>query len=77
MVNCSAIGCTNRSAQFPDREVVFHKLPRQNKSLRQQWLSNIRREGTLPKDISIAICSTHFKEACYKRDFQAATVLLS
>ena len=32
MVNCSAMGCTNRSGEFPNREIIFHQLPNQKKS---------------------------------------------
>ena len=61
MVNCSAIGCTNRSADQP--EISFHQVPteKKNKSLRKHWLHNIRRAGELPKDTSFFICSTHFE----------------
>ena len=58
MVNCSAIGCTNRSADQP--EISFHQVPteKKNKSLRKHWLHNIRRAGELPKDTGFFICST-------------------
>ena len=50
MMSCSAIGCINRSSQSSSSEVSFHKIPSLKKvSLRQQWLTNIRREGPLPK----------------------------
>ena len=70
MVNCSAIGCTNRSADHP--ELSFHQIPseKKNKSLRKQWLHNIRRAGDLPKDTSFFICSAHFEPHCFKRDLQ-------
>lgn len=71
MVNCSAIGCANRSAQFPNHEVTFHRLPNEkHKELRQLWLNNIRRKEPLPKDVSLRICSVHFEESCYERDLQ-------
>lgn len=78
MVNCSAIGCANRSNQTGDKEIVFHRLPNKtnNTHLRQQWLNNIRREGTLPKDISFYICSDHFEESCYERDLQVVNFII-
>ena len=69
MVNCAAFGCTNRSTSRPD--LSFHKIPSvKNKVLRQKWLHNIRRTGNLPKDSSFSICSEHFEEDGFKRDFQ-------
>ena len=71
MVNCSAIGCNNRSEWFTDGSVSFHRIPsKKNNALRQQWLHNIRREGELPKDSGFYICSTHFEDDCFERDMQ-------
>ena len=71
MVSCSAIGCINRSFQSSSNEDSFHKIPSVKKvSLCQQWLTNIRREGPLPKDNSFYICSRHFEPSCFKRDLQ-------
>ena len=60
--NSSAYGLTNR----PD--LSFHRIPSEskNKELRKQWLYNIRRTGTLPKDP--LICSSHFEDGCFIRD---------
>ena len=68
MVNCSAFHCTNRSSNHP--ELSFHIDPREkrSKSIRKQWLHNIRRDGDLPKDNSFFICSAHFEEQCFKHD---------
>ena len=71
MVSCSAaIGCTNRSTD--NINIRFYQVPseKKNKSLRKQWLVNIRRDGQLPKDNSFYICSDHFEENCFKRDLQ-------
>ena len=70
MVNCSEFGCTNRSSNHP--ELSFHIVPseKRSKSIRKQWLHNIRRDGDLPKDITeqFFICSAHFEEQCFKHD---------
>ena len=52
MVNCSAFGCTNRSSNHP--ELSFHIVTseKRSKSIRKQWLHNIRRDDDLPKDNS-------------------------
>ena len=72
MVSCSAIGCTNRSTDF-------YQVPseKKNKSLRKQWLVNIRCDGQLPKDNSFYICSDHFEENCFKRDLQVSSTYSS
>ena len=75
MVSCSAaIGCTNRSTD--NIKIRFYQVPseKKNKSLRKQWLVNIRRDGQLPKDNSFYICSDHFEENCFKRDLQLRVV---
>jgi len=69
MVNCSANNCTNRSGQYPNKEVTFHKLPK-DKVMREKWLNSVRRAGKLPKDVSFYVCSVHFEEDCYERDLQ-------
>jgi len=64
MVNCAAIGCVNRSTTNP--HVSFHKIPSlKEETRRKKWIVNIRREGTLPKDVSFYICSEHFEETCF------------
>ena len=52
MVNCSAFGSTNRSSNHP--ELSFRIIPseKRSKSIRKQWLHNIRSDGDLPKDNS-------------------------
>ena len=52
MVNCSAFGYTNRSSNYP--ELSFHIVPseKRSKSIRKEWLHNIRRDSDLPKDNS-------------------------
>ena len=74
MVNCAAIGCTNRSNDKP--ELSFHKiLSKRDEDRRKKWLQNIRREGVLPKDESFRICSEHFEDKCFKRDLQVKSPL--
>ena len=73
MPSCSAIGCTNRSSKESPRS--FHQIPSQNRNdaLRKKWLHEIKRKGDLPKDKSFYICSDHFTEDCFERDFQVIT----
>ena len=67
MPNCAAYGCANRSSE--DKTLSFHKIPSEkNSKLRKQWLHNIRRTGTLPKDSGFYICSAHFIPECFQRD---------
>ena len=76
MVSCSAVGCTNRSEIR--REISFHKIPSsKHKILRQQWLHNIRRTGSIPKDTSFYICSEHFEVSRFKHDFQVCIYIYS
>ena len=77
MPNCGAFGCTNRLSH--DKELTFHQIPGEgrNKQLRKMWLTNIRRAGELPKDKSFYICSEHFAEDCYERDFKVTKFLIN
>ena len=70
MVNCSAIGCTNRSADQP--EISFHQVPteKKNKSLRKHWLHNIRRAGELPNFAKLFYLFHSFRTKFFKRDLQ-------
>ena len=70
MPSCSAVGCTNRSDKNPD--LSFHAVPteKRNPKLRRQWLDQIKRSGTLPKDGSFSICSEHFEKDGFERDLQ-------
>ncbi|XP_057307529.1 THAP domain-containing protein 7-like [Hydractinia symbiolongicarpus] len=53
--------------------VVFYHIPsaKKDKELRNKWLHNIKRSGTLPKDSGFYICSHHFEPECFERDLQA------
>ena len=75
--SCSAFGCTNRSSNCST--VSFHQVPSEsrNKSLRKQWLNNIKREGELPSTKGFYICSKHFEPHCFKRDLQVYIYSLS
>ena len=78
MVNCSAIGWTNRSDTPSQEGLSFHKIPSSKKPLlRQKWLHNIRRKPPLPKDSSFYICSVHFDETCFKRNLQVSNFIIS
>ena len=73
MLNCSAIGCTNRSTYNPN--IRFYQIPseKKNKPLRKQWLHNVCRAVQVPKYKSFYICSNHFKEDCFQRDLQVSS----
>ena len=66
MPNCAAYGCTSRSTR--DKTLSFHQIPytEARKEVRKQWLANIRRDGNLPKDSSLYICSKHFEPECFQ-----------
>ena len=52
MADCSSVGCTNRPNDRTD--LSFHRLPTDGK-IRNQWLTNLRRDGKLPKTITVCI----------------------
>ena len=65
MINCSTIGCRNRSGSPSEEGISFYKIRASKKPLLQQkWLHNIRRKPPLAKDSSFYICSVHFDETC-------------
>ena len=68
MVNYAAFGCTNRSSNHP--ELSFHIVPieKRSKSIRKQWLHNIRRDGDLPKDNCFDLFSPFRKTFQYSCD---------
>ena len=71
MVNCSAIGCTNRS-DTPSQEVIsFHKIPSSKKK------PIIRRKPPVPKDSIVYICAVHFDETCFKHNLQVDNFIIS
>ena len=66
MSNFAAYGCTNRSSVD---KTYFHKIPPdKNSKLRKQWLHNLRRTGSLPKDSEFYICCAYFMLECFQRD---------
>ena len=78
MINCPAIGCTNRSDTPSQEGISFHKIPSSKKpSLRQKWLHNIRCKPLLPEDSAFYICSVHFDETCFKRNLQVNNFIIS
>ena len=72
--SCGAYGCTNCSGK--NKEISFHNLPSETKStLRSKWLQNIRRDGKLPK--TLTICSQHFENDCFERDLKVIELLMA
>ena len=67
--SCAAIGCEARSdEEKPDLvykgvhdKILFSWIPANSKKqLRDAWISNIKRDGVLPKDNNFALCWEHF-----------------
>ena len=70
--SCGAYGCTNRGT---DKTISFHRLPSlKKKDLREKWLRNIRRAGSIPDNL--LICSEHFETCCFKRDLKVRNLTL-
>ena len=68
MPSCAATNCVNRTGNKND--LSFHRVPTNNKKeLRSKWLQNIKRQHPLPSGNSFFICSDHFEEDCFERDF--------
>ena len=77
MPNCASFGCTNRSTK--DKSINFNRIPsaKRNKTLRQEWIKNIRRdEENVPKDSGFFICSHHFEPECFQRDLEVFSVVV-
>ena len=66
MKNCSAPGCTNRSAD--NKNISFHRPPSKSKEVKKKWLHNLKRKN-IPE--TIFICSEHFERHYFKRDLRA------
>ena len=78
MVNCSAIGCTDRPDTPSQEGLSFHKIPSSKKPLlRQKWLHNIRRKPPLPKDSRFYICSVHSDETYFNHNLQVSNFIIS
>jgi len=71
VVSCATPGCTNNRTKTPN--LSFHRLPPNTKEtqlLRKKWLHNIKRTSPLPKDIYFFVCSAHFDDSSFERDFE-------
>ena len=72
MPTCAAVGCQNRSNDRPD--LLWKYLPTKEKdsSLKELWLSKIKRKhgSLLPHDRNIVLCSEHFANECIERDYK-------
>ncbi|XP_057294637.1 THAP domain-containing protein 2-like [Hydractinia symbiolongicarpus] len=60
MAWCAAVGCTNHTANNPEK-VQFFKLP-SNEDTRKKWIHALRRKN-LPK--RVFVCLKHFEEKCF------------
>ena len=65
LLNCSAVGCTNRSTKNPN--LSFHRV-------RDEWLQNIKKKELLPK--KFYICSDYFEKDCSGRDLKMNTIIV-
>ena len=71
MPNCAAIGCQNRYETRSDLLWKYLPTSKQHIHLKKLWLTKLKRkDGTLPKERSIVLCSEHFTEECFERDFK-------
>ncbi|XP_014258351.1 THAP domain-containing protein 7-like [Cimex lectularius] len=68
---CAVAICTNTwyDAKRKNMDISFHRFPKDPR-LREVWMMSCRRADEWKADGSY-ICSEHFKEACFERDFQA------
>ena len=69
MPQCIAYGCNNRSEDL-SRGISFFRLPMKDPVLLKAWTVKLRLENPPLKDSS-RVCSAHFTEDCFERDFKA------
>ncbi|XP_071486418.1 uncharacterized protein [Diadema antillarum] len=67
MPYCAALNCTNRATKKCGK--TFHRFPKRNLALREQWTTNMRRDDWTPKPYS-SLCSDHFEEKYFDRTGQ-------
>ena len=71
VVSCEAVNCSNSRKNSP--ELSFHRLQMLNdgnREIRERWLANVKRHGTLPKENYFFLCSNHFEKSCFERDLK-------
>ena len=39
-------------------------------TLCERWLANVKRHDPLPKENHLFLCSNHFENSCFQRDFK-------
>ncbi|XP_072170930.1 THAP domain-containing protein 1-like [Diadema setosum] len=67
MPYCAALNCTNRASKRCGK--TFHRFPKTNHALREQWTINMRRNDWTPKPYA-TLCSDHFEEKYFDRTGQ-------
>ena len=75
VVSCVAVDCSNSRKNSP--ELSFHRIPMlndENRELRERWIANVKRHGTLPKESNFFLCSNHFEKSCFERDLKVYNI---
>lgn len=65
---CTVATCNNSHIKTKAFNIVYHKFPR-DPDLKNIWINRCRRDGEWNPDTS-SVCSVHFTEDDYERDFQ-------
>ena len=71
VVSCEAVNCSKSRKNSP--ELSFHRLQMLNdgnREIRERWLANVKRHGTLPKENYFFLCSNHFEKSCFERELK-------
>ena len=73
VVSCVAVNCSNSRKNSP--ELSFHRLQMLNdgnREIRERWLANVKRHGTLPKENYFFLFSffNHFEKSCFERELK-------
>lgn len=68
MPYCMVPGCTNDSKTSKEKEISYHRLPK-DKKLSKIWIEKTKRKNP-PKRESCYVCSEHFEPQCFNRSFK-------
>ena len=71
VVSCEAVNCSNSRKSSP--KLSFHRLQMLNdgnREIRERWLANVKRHGTLPKENYFFLCSNHFEKVLLRKRFK-------
>ncbi|KAL7642553.1 UNVERIFIED_CONTAM: hypothetical protein RMT77_007114 [Armadillidium vulgare] len=68
MPTCAVSTCRNTSSSIGNSGITFHPFPREEKRA-MEWLIKCKRRDKGRASCTDRICSVHFEESCYERDF--------